>query len=538
MALEEYEITKSGNFRPPRDAKKGGMTRAANAGQQATTAGILSGATSGQMNSAMAPGMASLIANLGNQKKLSDIAATMTEVRRQGAIDAASDFEQRLQQTEDANKPRWDEYATKGIAGLTLLSDVAGAVKEGGTSEVTVKVPLMVPGTTEQALDATGKPIMVDRITTKKSGLADAAGGLQGFIGKILPSVGAQNKAHDEALASSIEEKNMLYEGGGLNVYKAAQQEQSYKEQRESTERFKSALDSIFSLFPTAEIEKLRKLSEESSGLVNGSTPMDYTSPMVVDDKAVRSKVVATRISDDPAQFASLFPYKLTRRALGPDGVPMFRETDESFAAFVEEPMSDKVHYGVSREAADPVLSLVSRGEGNYNSFNRGTAGDSVRIKASDKFGSDLTKMTVGQIMELQSGSGGEGGTRKLFAAGRYQIIPSTMKQMMNDPASGISPSELFSPETQDKMMMYLMSEKRPEVFEYVNSDRHDPALLRLAARGMAKEFASVADPDSGLSRYGGVGGNKASISVAEIYKALREMRARNIGDRVKGGTI
>ncbi|KVA16696.1 hypothetical protein [Burkholderia ubonensis] len=45
--------------------------------------------------------------------------------------------------------------------------------------------------------------------------------------------------------------------------------------------------------------------------------------------------------------------------------------------------------------------------------------------------------------------------------------------------------------------------------------------------RAASREWASVADPDTGHSYYAGKGNNRASISAAELEAALRNTRAR-----------
>lgn len=48
--------------------------------------------------------------------------------------------------------------------------------------------------------------------------------------------------------------------------------------------------------------------------------------------------------------------------------------------------------------------------------------------------------------------------------------------------------------------------------------------------KAAAKEWASVADPDTGKSYYAGVGNNKASISVDQLASALQSARASQSG--------
>ena len=77
-----------------------------------------------------------------------------------------------------------------------------------------------------------------------------------------------------------------------------------------------------------------------------------------------------------------------------------------------------------AEKANAELLSFISKGEGGYNSMNQGTSGGRIvgsTHNAASILGKNLTDMTVGEVMGHQSSG-------KLFAAGRYQIIPSTMK--------------------------------------------------------------------------------------------------------------
>jgi muramidase (phage lysozyme) len=164
----------------------------------------------------------------------------------------------------------------------------------------------------------------------------------------------------------------------------------------------------------------------------------------------------------------------------------------------------------------DALLSFISKGEGGYNSMNQGTSGGQIvgsTHDASTILGKDLTNMTIGEVMALQSSG-------KLFAAGRYQIIPSTMQEVMR--YSGLSANDAFSPENQDRLAIALIKHKRPDLGAYLDGKHND---LRLAMKEFAREWASVPDPDTGASYYGG--GNAALHSVDEVKSALLAARSR-----------
>ena len=177
---------------------------------------------------------------------------------------------------------------------------------------------------------------------------------------------------------------------------------------------------------------------------------------------------------------------------------------------------------------SDDLFELIASGEGGYNSINRGSAGDTPG-GAKSVFGKDLTEMTVGEIMSLQQQG-------KVFAVGKYQIIPSTMKDFVA--RTDVKPSDKFDATTQEKFKGYVIDIKRPAVGKYLRGESDNRAL---AAQELAREFASVGLSYSENGRERGQGrydndssGNLASISPDEIEAALDVGREQNLSG---GGT-
>jgi hypothetical protein len=170
--------------------------------------------------------------------------------------------------------------------------------------------------------------------------------------------------------------------------------------------------------------------------------------------------------------------------------------------------------------AGGPLGSLISRGEGGYDSFNRGRAGDS-RGAHNPAFAA----MTIGQIVTEQSRPPGD--PTRLFAVGKYQVIPVTMRGAVA--ALGLSTSQKYTHEVQELVFReYLIGKKRPKVKSFVTGGG---ASLQAAQFALALEFASVGDPTKGgRSHYGGSGGNRASITLAQTAAALQQERDRYNG--------
>ena len=78
----------------------------------------------------------------------------------------------------------------------------------------------------------------------------------------------------------------------------------------------------------------------------------------------------------------------------------------------------------------------------------------------------------------------------------------------------------------------YLIADKRPSVKRFIVGQSNN---LLGAQFALALEFASVADPNTGRSHYGGSGGNRASITSAETATALNDER-QQYKENVDGG--
>jgi len=162
---------------------------------------------------------------------------------------------------------------------------------------------------------------------------------------------------------------------------------------------------------------------------------------------------------------------------------------------------------------AKSLSELISRGEsgGSYDIYNTGTAGvTGPPLK--------LSEMTVGEVMNLQK-------QKKVFAAGKYQITPDTLSNGVQ--TLEISKSEKFSPKIQEKLFTeYLIGSKRPEIQKYLNDPHPDKKTTHDYLKALSKEFAAVADPDTGKSYYDGLAKNTASITTSEALAAGEKDRS------------
>jgi hypothetical protein len=154
-----------------------------------------------------------------------------------------------------------------------------------------------------------------------------------------------------------------------------------------------------------------------------------------------------------------------------------------------------------------PLLDLIAKGEGSYISINCGRAGDTPGGRLG------LDRMTIDQVMALQR----EG----VFAVGRYQFIPETLKIAARD--SGMKGSDLFDPEGQDMLATaLLLGGKRPLLRDYLLGK---DVPIETAQLELAKEWASIPMANGKGFYDGDRAGNRASAKVEDVKRALRKAR-------------
>lgn len=227
------------------------------------------------------------------------------------------------------------------------------------------------------------------------------------------------------------------------------------------------------------------------------------------------------------------------------NGWNVFTEALKSL--FVGFDLGDMFNGGGSRNPANPnartnigddLFTAISGGEGGVNSFNTGTAGIGEGYTPPQA----ISTMTVDKVMSEQANT-------NLYAAGKYQITPETMKGFVR--TMGIDGGDIFNEETQDKFKQYVVDHKRPEVGRYLRGE--EGSSLEKAQLALAAEFASIGVPrdmkrgeyastssigpipkqdiKKGQSLYLGIGGNRASKHLGPdvIAKGLEKEKARNM---------
>jgi hypothetical protein len=191
----------------------------------------------------------------------------------------------------------------------------------------------------------------------------------------------------------------------------------------------------------------------------------------------------------------------------------------------------------------DAIAKGESAGAGGYDAMNQGTVGLAGGSGNSEKvIGKKLTDMTIGEIMAKGAKKTDSAEKRRdqglIFAAGRYQIIPETLKGLVD---SGIvSKDEKFSPEVQDRLGMQLI--KQTGATKLAAEGKYDEAQNALAKTWAGIPLATdVVDKrgnlkKAGQSFYAGPG-NKAHAGSGKDVRASLMAMNNNAGDNLTQGS-
>lgn len=165
----------------------------------------------------------------------------------------------------------------------------------------------------------------------------------------------------------------------------------------------------------------------------------------------------------------------------------------------------------LSRALLDQIAKGESESSGGYNAMNQGGTKDRGIIGSGNSekiIGKKLTDMTIGEI--LMRGKKPLGNEDRIFAAGRYQITPNTLQELV---ASGVAkPEDKFDEKTQDKLGLALLEKRGLSRFQQGNMSAED------FQNSLSKEWGAIANT-SGKTSLGGP--NKANMSASAAVASL-----------------
>jgi hypothetical protein len=183
-------------------------------------------------------------------------------------------------------------------------------------------------------------------------------------------------------------------------------------------------------------------------------------------------------------------------------------------------------------------FSIILEGESKtYNDHNWYVSGNKLKGYIEGSYGNKypllnkpLSEYTVGEVMQFQARS--RDNTGQLWATGRYQIIPNTLKGLQQSMKLPLTAK--YDSATQDAMGLKLLTERSP-IRNYITSAISDTKEnLERAALEVAKIWSSVGVPyaiqgrhrlvQKNQSYYSG-GIDKASVTTEAIQDKLKMLR-------------
>ena len=183
-------------------------------------------------------------------------------------------------------------------------------------------------------------------------------------------------------------------------------------------------------------------------------------------------------------------------------------------------------------------------GAAQYNAFNRGDSNTAPR--GSGSIGGERLSLVSMSLAEIQTQMASTTPAQRLFATGRYQIIPNTLAPAIS--ALKLDTATKYDEKTQDYIFNnFLCRIARPPIAAYFdNNDQNNASLLQAAAFSTAQCWASIGVPagmktakgatsDGSMSYYGGIGGNKAHSTATQAIESLKA-QWKYLRDQKAGG--
>lgn len=207
-------------------------------------------------------------------------------------------------------------------------------------------------------------------------------------------------------------------------------------------------------------------------------------------------------------------------------GAPVVPASAVSLTAFknvcVDQPSSTGPAGQASPGGAGPFGDFIAgfeSGSVGYNAFNRGSSPPPGT--GSPRESMDLENMTIDAILAAMANTDPR---QRLFAVGRYQCIPTTLRAACSK--LGIPTSSKFTRSIQDNIFVnYLCKSKQPKINAYLSgTNPNDEAALLNACSATAGEWASIEDPQltPPRGRYDGQGTNHAKGKTGPTKEALK----------------
>ena len=187
---------------------------------------------------------------------------------------------------------------------------------------------------------------------------------------------------------------------------------------------------------------------------------------------------------------------------IGRDGLSFFRP----FPVRIR-PDTHRVELSLTGSAVERIRSIIALAEAGSAGYDAVQHGARIRTPRAP------TQMTIGEIYLWIKQT-----PNQPHAIGRYQFIPSTLRQLVN--RLGLPLDTRFTPVVQDQLADLLLAEAGLNAVTRGEIGRHE------FMRNLSKIWAGLPLP-SGKSHYEGYAGNKATITWAQFDGAMAQIFPR-----------
>ncbi|UZA37666.1 LysM peptidoglycan-binding domain-containing protein [Moraxella bovis] len=133
---------------------------------------------------------------------------------------------------------------------------------------------------------------------------------------------------------------------------------------------------------------------------------------------------------------------------------------------------------------------IIASGEGSYEAWNAGAPnGQRVKYGKMQDSPGTITGKTINELLYLSEAYKWTD-SRRRFATGKYQTIPSTLKAAKNQ--IGLTGDELYNAEMQERVFREYLVYKQPLLKDFI---KYGKGSIDDAMQGAAQEWASIGMP-------------------------------------------
>lgn len=514
--FEENVGDRLGGFRPPRNVMKGGLARAAMAGQQSVDAAIAGGSTGGQARNAISPEMLSLTESLRQTQMQQNAGEAFTKLRTLAYVDSAKDQEAKQDAYwNEMNRPQWDEAIVQGAAIANLLNGIAGLVADSGTQVTETEKTLTKP-VEKTGVFPTGENIPVLKGMRGSDQLPMAGDGL---IPKQETVPGYREiKWTEQEPVIGVDGKPITYKEKTITKSPAAI-------------RAEKLQNTLSKLFPNmAEANKTKRQSKLDDIEVFNLSQQTSAQTRLGLVTEMESNKMNLKQAEDLRDF-----YVKQSRQEGANTERLLALIDEQSAKIAElKTRSGMPGLALPDTVYSPILAAVEPGEAGkwgINAYNQNMGGGNydggdIRNAAWNTERKPAEEFTLGEIKKLQADG-------KIFAFGFMQIKPDTLMAVVKK--IGLSDDTKMNLEGQMKIAEGIFElDWRKPIKNYITAENPTDEQLFLAADEIPKEWSSVKTRRvpgdkrrTGLSYYADNGVDVASIEYMTAVEAVKKARER-----------